>query len=63
MAVPQKRTELGLVEFGVFAVVVGELLEGAASLENGRVVAGAAQELQAHGKFFVGEAARDRDCG
>ena len=41
-------------------MVSGGLLEGAAGLEDGGVVASAGYELQADGKIFVGETARDR---
>lgn len=47
----------------MFAVPVGELLEGAASLEDRCVVAGTRDELQAYGELFVREATRDRDSG
>ena len=47
----------------MFAVPGGGLLEGAAGLEDGGIVSGAGDELQADGKIFVGEAAGDGKCG
>ena len=42
---------------GVFAVPGGGLLKRAAGLEDGGVVSGAADELEADGEIFFGEAA------
>src|SRR5579859_1210344 len=44
---------------GVPAMPVGVQLEGARGLDYGEIIAGAGHELQADGKIFFGEAARD----
>jgi len=36
------------------------LLKNAACLQGGRIITGAGDELQANGKMFLGEAARNR---
>ena len=47
----------------MFAVPGGGLLEGAGGLEHSSIVAGAANELDADGEIFGGEAARNGNCG
>ena len=42
---------------------IGELLVGAAGLENRGVIACASHELQSYGKFLVGEAAGNGESG
>ena len=47
----------------MFAVPVGELLEGAAGLQDRGVVARARDKLQTDGQLFIREAAGDRESG